>query len=171
MRRYWGVGPALCFSLRNFCSSFCSSCLILNWSFLQLLRKCPERRLGAGERDAEEIKIQAFFKVGTHCVPSPSALVFEMRVVCFLLALGQISISYLWHLSGSFCCTSLLCSGIHVSVHVGNDTSQVCFLGPVSFQVSLLFLIVLFLSTNRSSFWAINKYPFIYQAAAVEDAV
>uniref|UniRef100_A0A8B9CRN8 Serine/threonine-protein kinase N3 n=1 Tax=Anser brachyrhynchus TaxID=132585 RepID=A0A8B9CRN8_9AVES len=28
----------------------------------KLLRKCPERRLGAGERDAEEIKIQAFFK-------------------------------------------------------------------------------------------------------------
>ncbi|XP_068770779.1 serine/threonine-protein kinase N3 isoform X5 [Struthio camelus] len=27
----------------------------------KLLRKCPERRLGAGERDAEEIKIQAFF--------------------------------------------------------------------------------------------------------------
>ncbi|XP_062447004.1 serine/threonine-protein kinase N3 [Rhea pennata] len=28
----------------------------------KLLQKCPERRLGAGERDAEEIKIQAFFK-------------------------------------------------------------------------------------------------------------
>ncbi|NXI45627.1 PKN2 kinase, partial [Galbula dea] len=28
----------------------------------KLLRKCPERRLGAGERDAEEIKIQTFFK-------------------------------------------------------------------------------------------------------------
>ncbi|NWR55258.1 PKN2 kinase, partial [Bucorvus abyssinicus] len=28
----------------------------------KLLRKCPERRLGAGARDAEEIKIQAFFK-------------------------------------------------------------------------------------------------------------
>ncbi|NXK12299.1 PKN2 kinase, partial [Herpetotheres cachinnans] len=28
----------------------------------KLLRKCPERRLGAGEKDAEEIKIQAFFK-------------------------------------------------------------------------------------------------------------
>ncbi|NXI61892.1 PKN2 kinase, partial [Anseranas semipalmata] len=28
----------------------------------KLLRKCPERRLGAGERDAEEIKMQAFFK-------------------------------------------------------------------------------------------------------------
>ncbi|NXX82582.1 PKN2 kinase, partial [Urocolius indicus] len=29
----------------------------------KLLRKCPERRLGAGEKDAEEIKIQPFFKV------------------------------------------------------------------------------------------------------------
>ncbi|NWZ72020.1 PKN2 kinase, partial [Acrocephalus arundinaceus] len=28
----------------------------------KLLRKCPERRLGAGEKDAEEIKIQPFFK-------------------------------------------------------------------------------------------------------------
>ncbi|NXW32049.1 PKN2 kinase, partial [Phaetusa simplex] len=28
----------------------------------KLLRKCPERRLGAGQKDAEEIKIQAFFK-------------------------------------------------------------------------------------------------------------
>ncbi|NXO50016.1 PKN2 kinase, partial [Aramus guarauna] len=28
----------------------------------KLLRKCPERRLGAGEKDAEEIKMQAFFK-------------------------------------------------------------------------------------------------------------
>ncbi|NXS92431.1 PKN2 kinase, partial [Jacana jacana] len=28
----------------------------------KLLRKCPERRLGAGEKDAEEIKIQDFFK-------------------------------------------------------------------------------------------------------------
>ncbi|XP_014375752.1 serine/threonine-protein kinase N3 isoform X3 [Alligator sinensis] len=29
----------------------------------KLLQKCPERRLGAGERDAEEIKPQAFFKI------------------------------------------------------------------------------------------------------------
>ncbi|EMP38130.1 Serine/threonine-protein kinase N2 [Chelonia mydas] len=28
----------------------------------ELLQKCPERRLGAGERDAEEIKTQPFFK-------------------------------------------------------------------------------------------------------------
>ncbi|XP_021269998.1 serine/threonine-protein kinase N3 isoform X2 [Numida meleagris] len=28
----------------------------------KLLQKCPERRLGAGEKDAEEIKIQPFFK-------------------------------------------------------------------------------------------------------------
>ncbi|NXJ61806.1 PKN2 kinase, partial [Rostratula benghalensis] len=28
----------------------------------KLLQKCPEHRLGAGEKDAEEIKIQAFFK-------------------------------------------------------------------------------------------------------------
>ncbi|XP_075762149.1 serine/threonine-protein kinase N3 isoform X2 [Pelodiscus sinensis] len=29
----------------------------------KLLQKCPERRLGAGERDAEEIKTQPFFRV------------------------------------------------------------------------------------------------------------
>ncbi|XP_055456734.1 serine/threonine-protein kinase N3 isoform X2 [Psammomys obesus] len=28
----------------------------------KLLQKCPEKRLGAGERDAEEIKVQAFFR-------------------------------------------------------------------------------------------------------------
>lgn len=46
----------------------------------QLLQKCPEKRLGAGERDAEEIKTQPFFgvsgraqwearrdRVGCHC--------------------------------------------------------------------------------------------------------
>ena len=29
---------------------------------LQLLRKNPERRLGASERDAEDVKKQAFFR-------------------------------------------------------------------------------------------------------------
>lgn len=29
----------------------------------QLLQKCPEQRLGAGEQDAEEIKTQPFFSV------------------------------------------------------------------------------------------------------------
>ncbi len=31
-------------------------------SFVQLLRKNPERRLGATERDAEDVKKQAFFR-------------------------------------------------------------------------------------------------------------
>lgn len=30
--------------------------------FIQLLRKNPERRLGASERDAEDVKKQAFFR-------------------------------------------------------------------------------------------------------------
>jgi hypothetical protein len=30
--------------------------------FVQLLRKNPERRLGATERDAEDVKKQAFFR-------------------------------------------------------------------------------------------------------------
>lgn len=29
----------------------------------QLLQKCPEQRLGAGQQDAEEIKVQPFFRV------------------------------------------------------------------------------------------------------------
>jgi hypothetical protein len=31
-------------------------------SFFQLLRKNPERRLGSSERDAEDVKKQAFFR-------------------------------------------------------------------------------------------------------------
>ena len=31
-------------------------------SLLQLLRKNPDRRLGASERDAEDVKKQAFFR-------------------------------------------------------------------------------------------------------------
>lgn len=30
--------------------------------FLQLLRKSPDRRLGSSERDAEDVKKQAFFR-------------------------------------------------------------------------------------------------------------
>ncbi len=33
-----------------------------NTSFFQLLRKNPDRRLGASERDAEDVKKQAFFR-------------------------------------------------------------------------------------------------------------
>ena len=33
------------------------------FSFLQLLRRNPERRLGSSERDAEDVKKQAFFRV------------------------------------------------------------------------------------------------------------
>ena len=41
----------------------------------QLLQKCPEKRLGAGERDAEEIKTQPFFRVSgcAMVVPVPGA--------------------------------------------------------------------------------------------------
>lgn len=35
----------------------------LHFDELQLLRKNPERRLGASERDAEDVKKQAFFRV------------------------------------------------------------------------------------------------------------
>ena len=34
----------------------------LKFSSFQLLRKNPERRLGASERDAEDVKKQAFFR-------------------------------------------------------------------------------------------------------------
>ena len=35
---------------------------LFSFLFLQLLRKNPERRLGASERDAEDVKKQAFFR-------------------------------------------------------------------------------------------------------------
>lgn len=40
-----------------------AECLNLALAFCQLLQKCPEKRLGAGEQDAEEIKVQPFFRV------------------------------------------------------------------------------------------------------------
>lgn len=35
--------------------------------FFQLMRKNPEKRLGSGEKDAEEVKMQRFFKVCLSC--------------------------------------------------------------------------------------------------------
>ena len=35
---------------------------VLHINHFQLLRKNPERRLGASERDAEDVKKQAFFR-------------------------------------------------------------------------------------------------------------
>lgn len=37
----------------------------LTWLHSKLLRKNPERRLGASERDAEDVKKQAFFRVSS----------------------------------------------------------------------------------------------------------
>ena len=35
---------------------------MIDFDVLQLLRKNPERRLGASERDSEDVKKQAFFR-------------------------------------------------------------------------------------------------------------
>lgn len=54
-----------------YCSLYVCSCFC-NWSLceaislffpLQLLRRNPDRRLGSSERDAEDVKKQAFFRV------------------------------------------------------------------------------------------------------------
>lgn len=37
---------------------------------MQLLRRSPERRLGAGERDAEEVKRHLFFRVREKNTPN-----------------------------------------------------------------------------------------------------
>lgn len=49
--------------MRRVCHTF----IFKRWYFigvslLQLLRKSPERRLGSSERDAEDVKKQAFFR-------------------------------------------------------------------------------------------------------------
>lgn len=149
MRKHRGISPPpfFCFSLWNIISVHSGShCLILNW-YLQLLRKCPERRLGAGEKDAEEIKIQPFFKVGTWFVP----------LRCF------------WCLSRerfALCCCWGLFPFVIREILLIVSVAPYCFIQEYVFQVLLemtspksvfwdlyafrvsLFLIVLFLCTN-----------------------
>lgn len=48
------------YCLRNFQS--CSRHMPYLYILLQLLRKNPDRRLGSSERDAEDVKKQAFFR-------------------------------------------------------------------------------------------------------------
>ena len=45
--------------------SFAHFLLYFTSFFLQLLRRNPDRRLGSSERDAEDVKKQAFFRVNT----------------------------------------------------------------------------------------------------------
>ena len=52
-------------------------------SLLQLLRRNPERRLGSGEKDAEEVKKQPFFKVS---ISSP--LLYFPLLISFSLLLS-----------------------------------------------------------------------------------
>lgn len=120
------------FSLEHYFYPFLFALFNFELIFLQLLRKCPERRLGAGEKDAEEIKIQPFFKVGTCFIPLPYFVVFELRAICSLLVLRLIFLCYQGILS--FCCTSLLHSGTCVSSLAWNDIPQVCFLGSLCFH-------------------------------------
>ena len=41
---------------------YMSDCALMTWC-RQLMRKNPEKRLGSSERDAEDVKKQAFFRV------------------------------------------------------------------------------------------------------------
>lgn len=141
---------------------FCPSLFLLFNSeliFLQLLRKCPERRLGAGEKDAEEIKIQPFFKVGTWFIPLP----------CFL-CLGREWFALCWYW-GLF---PFVIREILVIVSVAPHYSIQEYLFQVLLQITSpksvfwdlyaskasLFLIVLLLCTNILNFREVNKYSF-----------
>lgn len=57
-------------SVDNFCSSI--SLINLFHFCTQLLRRNPERRLGAGERDAQDVKKHLFFRVSSE----PSGYIF-----------------------------------------------------------------------------------------------
>lgn len=160
MRRYWGVSPSpfffFFFLWKIISVHLCSQCLILTWYFLQLLRKCPERRLGAGEKDAEEIKIQAFFKVGTHFIPPPHLLCLSWEWYTFCWYGGIFPISHQWDFSGSFYCTWVLYSRMFFMFEMTSPKSVFWDLTDLIALRTGLFLIVLLLGTKLSTLWAIN---------------
>lgn len=49
----------------------------------QLLRRNPERRLGSGEKDAEEVKKQPFFRVSTQERITDAACVKVLQTVSY----------------------------------------------------------------------------------------
>lgn len=63
--RSWGR----CFQHTTTLTDWITSCLSLR---AQLLRRNPERRLGSGEKDAEEVKKQPFFRVSDVMPPDSS---------------------------------------------------------------------------------------------------
>lgn len=149
----------LFFSLEH---CFCPSLFpVFNFEliFLQLLRKCPERRLGAGEKDAEEIKIQPFFKVRTCFILLP----------CFLcLSREWFALCWCWGLFPFVIRENLVIVSVAPHCSIQEYVFQVCLemTSPKSVFWHLytskasLFLIVLLLCTNILHFRDMNKYSF-----------
>lgn len=88
--RYSFLSWAICDS----CMCFCD----------QLLRRNPERRLGSGEKDAEEIKKQPFFRVSAHFLFNIFFLLFF-----FIFTFSNYLLSFSFFLSASRMWTGRCC--------------------------------------------------------------
>lgn len=156
----WGnTSFLLFFSLKHYFCPFLFPLFNFELISLQLLRKCPERRLGAGEKDAEEIKIQPFFKVGTWFIP----------LLCLLcLSREWFALCWYWGLFPFVIREILVIVSVapHCSIHeyvfqvlLEMTSPKSVFWDLYASRVSL-FLIMLLLCTNILNFRDMNKYSF-----------
>lgn len=145
------------FSLEHYFCPFLFPLFNFELIFLQLLRKCPERRLGAGEKDAEEIKIQPFFKVGTCFIPLLYflCLSWERFVLCWYWGLFSFVIRVFLVSVAPHCSIQE-----HVFQVLLEMTSPKSVFWDLYASRASLFLIVLLLCTNVPDFRDMNKHSF-----------